>query len=126
VNFYSVWSGSGPICKYFLEAKGPTVNFTNARGPWHNLQQVQGLSVRFTRFIEFMNFSPTEKPVDWVHGAVDRWHTSGSRWTEGSVDTRHDSVLPARSAAGLRSSTAKAREEEGDETVSVRGSDGGK
>jgi hypothetical protein len=37
--FWIVWSGSGPICNYFLEADGPAINFPNAQGPQHNLHQ---------------------------------------------------------------------------------------
>jgi hypothetical protein len=47
----------------------------------------RGLGVRFVILIEFLNFSPTEKPVDPVHGAVDWWHGSGPRWTSGSART---------------------------------------
>jgi hypothetical protein len=50
---------------------------------------------------------------------------SGPWCTEGGADTRHDGVAPAcdaPGAAGLRSSPANTREEEGDEVVPVRGS----
>jgi hypothetical protein len=33
VDFWSVWSGSGPICNYFSKTEGPGVKFTNAQGP---------------------------------------------------------------------------------------------
>jgi hypothetical protein len=50
---------------------------------------------------------------------------SGPWWTEGDADTRHGGASPARGvlvAARLRSSPAKAGEEDGDEAVPVRGS----
>jgi hypothetical protein len=40
VIFVDLWSGSGPICNYFLEDEGLAVNFPNAQGLWHNLEQV--------------------------------------------------------------------------------------
>jgi hypothetical protein len=41
VDFWSVWSGSGHFCKYFLEAKGLVVSLPNAQGLQRNLQQSQ-------------------------------------------------------------------------------------
>jgi hypothetical protein len=45
----------------------------------------RGLGVRFTGFIEFLNFSPTENPMDRVHGDMDRRRGSGPCWTSGLV-----------------------------------------
>jgi hypothetical protein len=42
VDFWNVWSGLGPFCKYFSEAEGPAVSFPNAQGQRHNFQQSQG------------------------------------------------------------------------------------
>jgi hypothetical protein len=55
VKFWRVYSGLGPICKYFSETEGPAQIFTNVQGLRRNLQ----------------NFSSTRKLVDQVHGAVD-------------------------------------------------------
>jgi hypothetical protein len=41
--------------------------------------------VRFVGFIELLNFSPTDKPVDQVHGAVDQRRGSGAQWINGLV-----------------------------------------
>jgi hypothetical protein len=46
-DFLSVWSGLGPMCKYFSETEGAAVKFTYAWGLRHNLQQVQELGERF-------------------------------------------------------------------------------
>jgi hypothetical protein len=58
VDFLSVWSSLGPVYKYFSEAKSPTII----------LPGVQGIN-------ELGNYFPTVKPVDRVHGTVDRWCT---------------------------------------------------
>jgi hypothetical protein len=42
VDFWSVWGGLGPFCKYFSEIEGPVVSFPNAQGLQRNLQQSQG------------------------------------------------------------------------------------
>jgi hypothetical protein len=36
----------GPIHKYFLEPEVPAAISSNMEGPWHNLQQGQGLHVK--------------------------------------------------------------------------------
>jgi hypothetical protein len=65
VNFWSVWSGLGPICNHFSETEGPAGSFPNAQGPV---------------------------------------------------------ACGAPGAVGFKRSSAKAREEEGNETEPVRGS----
>jgi hypothetical protein len=63
--------------------------------------------------------------VDRVHGTVDRRRGQVHGGPSDGVDTRHGGVLPAHGAScatGLQSSPARAREEEGDEAESMRGS----
>jgi hypothetical protein len=48
-DFWSVWSGLGPICNYFLEAEGPTGLFANICGPRRHIGQVQAVLRNFVR-----------------------------------------------------------------------------
>jgi hypothetical protein len=38
--------------------------------------------------------------VDQVHGAVNRWRSSGPCWIEGSADKRHGSASPVLAGVG--------------------------
>jgi hypothetical protein len=55
------------------------------------------------------------KPVDQVHGTVDRWRGQVHGGLSNGADTRHDGALPvhgASSAVGLGSSSVKTGAEE--------------
>jgi hypothetical protein len=73
VKFWRVYSGLGPICKYFSETEGPAQIFTNVQGLRRNLQ----------------NFSSTRKLIDQVHGAVDQRRGQVHGGPAGSEDTGH-------------------------------------
>jgi hypothetical protein len=49
VDFWSVWSGLGPICNYFSETEGPVVTSPNAQASRISLQQDQGVSCKVHR-----------------------------------------------------------------------------
>jgi hypothetical protein len=82
-GFFSLWSGSGPICNYFLEAEGLAVNFPNSQGPWCNLQQSQGLICEMVRNKEFPDLFSKRKLRGSGPPCVDRAARPSPRWTSG-------------------------------------------
>jgi hypothetical protein len=97
-DFWSIRSGLGPACKYFLQTKGPAITLTYVRGLQQNIQQVQGLGVSFTGFIEFLNYFSMKKPVHRVHDAVDRWHGRVHGGPAGGTNIGRSGASPAHDA----------------------------
>jgi hypothetical protein len=102
VDFWSVWSGLGPLCNSFSEAKGTARIFTNIQGPQRNTQQVQGAWCKIHMFfLNFLNFLPTEKSMYRVHGAVDRQCGRVHGGPTGGMDIGHCGASPAHGARAL-------------------------
>jgi hypothetical protein len=72
LDFWSVWCGLGPICRYFLETKGPTI--TSQKNRDHRLiyNKLRDLTENLHRIWKFPDYFPMGHLKDRVHGAVDR------------------------------------------------------
>jgi hypothetical protein len=112
------FSGLGPIRNYLLKLSGACCNFSNCTGA--AVQFTTSLGVFAQRLRDLSNLElffngKTRAPGAWCRGPMV-WPVM--RWTEDGTSPVHG----VSGATGLQSSLVKAREEEGDEAVSVRGS----
>jgi hypothetical protein len=72
VDFWSVWSGLGTFCKYFLKPRVLWKFFQAHRVCNIIYNKLKGFFANFARISFFWNYFPTVKSMSRIHGAVDR------------------------------------------------------